>query len=132
MDITVSQENGRVPVTVFRVTGEITMESYEGLQQKAQDAFEAGTRNLLLDLTDVTFVSSSGLRAVHYIFDLLRADGLEESDEAVRKGLKEGTFKSAHLKLLNPRPSVRKVLKMSGFDMFLDIHSDLKKALASF
>lgn len=132
MDIAVSQKNGRVPVTIFRVAGEITMESYEGLQEEARGAFEAGTRNLLLDLTDVTFVSSSGLRAIHYIFDLLRASGADESKEAVRKGLNEGTFKSSHLKLLNPRPSVRSVLKMSGFDMFLDIHSDLQKALASF
>jgi anti-anti-sigma regulatory factor len=132
MDVVVSRENGRVPVTVFRVTGEISIDSYERLQQLAQEAYEAGSRNLLLDLTDVTFVSSSGLRAIHYIFDLLRADGRDESDEAVQRGLREGTFKSAHLKLLNPGSSVRKVLKMSGFDMFLDIHSDLKKALASF
>jgi hypothetical protein len=126
MEIVVSRENGRVPVTVFHVKGEITVESYEELQRQAQDAYAGGMRNLLLDLTEVTFVSSSGLRAIHNIFDLLRGDGTEDSDETVRNGVREGTFRSSHLKILNPTRDVLRVLRMSGFDMFLDIHADLQ------
>jgi ABC-type transporter Mla MlaB component len=132
MEIVVSRENGRVPVTVFHVKGEITVESYEELQRQAQDAYAGGMRNLLLDLTEVTFVSSSGLRAIHNIFDLLRGDGTEDSDETVRNGVREGTFRSSHLKILNPTRDVLRVLRMSGFDMFLDIHADLQEAIASF
>jgi hypothetical protein len=43
-----------------------------------------------------------------------------------------GTYKSSHLKLFRPPPTVLKVLQTSGFDMFLDIHSDLQKAVDSF
>jgi hypothetical protein len=50
----------------------------------------------------------------------------------VREGLRKGTYHSAHLKLANPSKDVMSVLKMSGFDMFLEIHSDLEKAVASF
>jgi anti-anti-sigma factor len=132
MEIVVSRENGLVPVTVFHVKGEITVESYEELQRQAEDAYEGGMRNLLLDLTQVTFVSSSGLRAIHNIFDLLRSDGTEDSDETVRNGVRAGTFRSSHLKIFNPSRDVLKVLRMSGFDMFLDIHADLQEALASF
>lgn len=132
MEISVSRENGLVPVTVFHVKGEITVESYEELQRQAEDAYEGGMRNLLLDLTQVTFVSSSGLRAIHNIFDLLRSDGTKDSDETVRNGVRAGTFRSSHLKILNPSRDVLKVLRMSGFDMFLDIHADLQEALASF
>ena len=59
MDIVVSHQEGRVPVTVFHVTGQITEESYEQLQKQGEAAFQAGMRNLLLDLTDVSFISSS-------------------------------------------------------------------------
>jgi len=132
MEIAVSQEKGRVPVTVFHVKGDITVESYERLQQQAEAAVQAGTCDLLLDLTDVTYVSSAGLRAIHQIFNLLRRDQSEERDQAVRTGVRDGTFHSPHLKLLNPSPNVLGTLKLSGFDMFLEIHSNLREAVDSF
>lgn len=132
MEITVSQETGRVPVTIFHISGDIAAGSYEELEQRADEAFEAGMRDLLLDLTDVSFLSSSGLRAIHHIFGLLRTDSAEESDDTVRKGIMAGTYKSPHLKLLRPSRTVLKVLQVSGFDMFLDVHSDMQEAVDSF
>jgi anti-anti-sigma factor len=132
MEMIVSTTEGRIPVTVFHVKGEIAATSYEQLQQQARDAFDAGMQNLILDLTGVTFVSSAGLRAIHYIFTLLRTTSPEESDEAMRRGVREGTFKSPHLKLVNPARQVLETLKTAGFDMFLEIHSDIQAAIASF
>jgi anti-anti-sigma factor len=132
MDIVVSNQEGRVPVTVFHVTGQLTDESYEQLQKQGEKAFQAGMRNLLLDLTDVSFVSSSGLRAIHHLYMLLRKKELGDSDETVRQGLKDGTYQSAHLKLLRPSTAVLRTLEYAGFDMFLQIHSDLQEAVASF
>lgn len=132
MEIVVSQETGRVPVTIFHISGDIAAATYEELERQADEAFEAGMRDLLLDLTDVTLLSSSGLRAIHHIFTLLRTDSAEDSDDTVRKGVMAGTYKSPHLKLLRPSRTVLKVLQVSGFDMFLDIHSDLQEAIDSF
>jgi anti-anti-sigma factor len=131
--ITVSQEQGRVPVTVFHVIGDvIDANSFQQLEAQARAAFEAGTRNLLLDLTKVRYISSAGLRALQSIFMLLRANTPGESDETMKKGLMDGTFKSPHLKLLNPSPAVIDTLRVMGFDMFLEIHHNLKKAIASY
>jgi len=77
-------------------------------------------------------MSSAGLRTLHGLFELLRGDSPAESSEAMRKGLADGTFKSPHLKLLNPSPRVREVLKISGYDMFLEVHTSLERAVASF
>ena len=130
MEIVVSHEQGRVPVTVFHVKGTVTSE--DELQACARSEFEAGTRNLLLDLTDVPYMASAGLRALHHIYTLLRSDAPGESDEAVRRGIAAGTFMSPHLKLLKPSKHVLEVLKSTGYDMFLEIHQDLKRAVASF
>jgi len=130
VDISVSQEQARVPVTVFRIKGPIT--TSEELERRAREAFDAGTRNLLLDLTDVPYIATSGLRALHNIYTLLRTDSASESDEAVRVGIASGTFVSPHLKLLKPSAHVLEALKVTGYDMFLEIHRDLKRALASF
>jgi anti-anti-sigma factor len=132
MDIVVSHQEGRVPVTVFHVTGQITEESYEQLQKQGEAAFQAGMRNLLLDLTDVSFISSSGLRVIHRLYMLLRTEALEDSDEVVRRGLKDGSYQSAHFKLLKPSAAVLRTLEYAGFDMFLQVHTDLEKAIASF
>ena len=86
-------------------------------------------RDLLLDLTNVTFLSSGGLRAIHETFTLLRTD---TDDKAVSEGIVAGTYRSPHLKLLNPNKNVLKSLKLTGLDMFLEILSSLKEAVNSF
>ena len=130
MDVTVAQAQGRVPVTIIRVAGAIT--DNQELEARAQAAYDGGARNMLLDLTDVPYMATAGLRALHAIYTLLRADTPEESDEATRAGIAAGTFVSPHLKLLKPTPNVHEVLKAAGYDMFLQIHRDLGQAIASF
>jgi anti-anti-sigma factor len=132
MDITVSHQQGRVPVTVFHIKGDVDTNTYEQLQTQARQAFESGTRNLLLDLAEVPYVSSAGIRAINNIFNLLRGDAPNESEEAMRQGLRDGTFKSPHLKLLNTNAQVTKVLTTAGVDMFIEMHRDLQTAIASF
>ena len=130
MDVTVSQAQGRVPVAIFHVTGAVT--DNRELEARAQAAYEGGTRNILLDLTEVPYMATAGLRALHAIFTLLRADTPEESDATTKAGIAAGTFVSPHLKLLNPNAYVLEVLKVAGYDMFLEIHHDADQAVASF
>ena len=132
MEITVTQEQGRVPVTVLHVQGDISASTADQFLEEAQQAYDDGARDMLIDLSKVSLLSSAGLRALHQVFNMLRSESPEESDEAVRKGLTDGTFKSPHLKLLSPKQNVREVLRMAGFDMFLEIYDNLKKAVASF
>lgn len=132
MDISVSEHQGRVPVTVLHLKGDVNAATAGQLEAQAKEAYAAGARNMLIDLSGVGFMSSAGLRVLHEVFNMLRGNMPGESDEAIRKGLADGTFKSPHLKLLSPKKHVREVLSMAGFDMFLEIHRDLKEAVASF
>lgn len=132
MDIRVSTEAGRVPVTVLHLSGDIDVNTYEQLQAQAEQAYAAGARHMLLDLTAVGYVSSAGVRAINHIFYLLRAGAPDESDAAIRAGVEAGTFTSAHLKLLNPNKRVTEALKITGVDMFLELHTDQAAAVASF
>lgn len=127
MEITVWHEQGRVDVTVMAVKGAITIETYEQLEARFDQECEQGTNDLLLDLREVTLLTSSGLRAMHKMFQ-----ALEKTDEATRKGISGGKYKSTHLKLLTHSKEVVSVLKRAGFDMFLEIYDDLEEAVASF
>lgn len=129
MEITVSHEDGRVPVTVFHLKGDLIHE--EPLQSSIQEAYDAGARNALLDLREVPYISSAGLRVLHYVYNLLNESD-SEGGETVRRGIAQGSYKSPHLKLLRPSKNAMKALSIAGYDMFLDIHDDEKEAVAAF
>ena len=129
LEIKATQEQGKVPVTVLYLNGNLDVESYEKLIAEAEALKVAGTKYLLLDLKGVPYISSSGLRALNIIFKAYKSD---DDAEALSKGLRDGTYKSPHLKLLNPSKTVLEGLKISGFDMFLEIHKNLKDAVNSF
>jgi anti-anti-sigma factor len=132
MEITVSDEQGRVPVKVFHIQGDIDAESFEQLETQAQQAIKDGSQYLVLDLAQVSYISSYGIRGISQIFSWLRANAEGEDSATLSKGLRDGTFKSHHLKLANPSRQVEKVLSTAGMDMFLEIHNDLKRAVDSF
>lgn len=129
MEITTSQDTNNATVTIFHLKGDLTAE--EPLLGEAQAAFQAGARNMVLDLSNVPFISSAGLRVIHSIYMLLRgADPVD--DESAARGIARGTYKSPHLKLVKPSKNALKVLSMAGYDMFLEIHDNQKTAVASF
>lgn len=134
MDIQVHTENGRVPVTVMHVHGNIDSSTYQDFESKAEELIKEGTRYILVDLSHSGFISSAGFRALNHIFKKLREVHPEAnlSDEEMKKGISAGTYKSPHLKLLKMSPETRTAFEMSGFDMYIDTFTDLKAAVASF
>ncbi|MGZ8940844.1 MAG: STAS domain-containing protein [Limisphaerales bacterium] len=134
MNIKVSVENGAVPVTVVHVDGDIDASTYEQFQARLTELIDGGTRHMLIDLSHTPFVSSSGLRALHFAFNKLREIDTANpmSGEEVRRGISAGTYKSPHLKLLNPSTETKSTFELSGFDMFIETFDDRQTALASF
>lgn len=134
MDIKVTTENRQVPVTVLHVDGNIDSSSYAAFLAQAQEIIDRGARHIVVDLSHVPYVSSAGLRALHDIFNQLRAKDPDNkmSEEDVRRGISAGTYKSSQLKLVNLSNETKTVFQMSGFDMVIDIYDDMEKALASF
>jgi len=132
MNITVSQREGPVPVTVFVIQGEITADTAAPLLSETERAVNNGTRNLLLDLSAVPYIASFGIRALNDMLRLLHEDATDQSLVELRKALRDGLSKSKHLKLLHPTPQVRNVLEVSGLALLLEMHDDEEQALASF
>jgi anti-anti-sigma factor len=134
MEIKVSTESGRVPVTILHVDGNIDSSTYEQFQSTAKKLIDGGARYILVDLSHAPFVSSAGLRALHALFNDLRTRNPEAnlSDEAIKRGISAGTYKSPHLKLLNLSPETKTAFETSGFDMYIDTFTDRNAAIASF
>ncbi len=130
-----SQVQARVPVMVLCLEGDLDAATYQGLITKAQQLYEAGTRDLLLDLTGVGFMSSAGIVALHNLALLMRGDGVpgaEDGWESLRNVSRDDSGLQKHIKLLNPQPKVDRALDMVGFKDFFEIYRDRTTAIASF
>lgn len=136
MNITVSQAQGKVPVAILQPHGDLDASNYQALIDRAQELYQAGTRDILLDLSDTSYMSSSGIVALQSIAALLRGEEPPDPEagwgalHAVQRDRDSGFQK--HLKLLSPQPRVDNVLDMVGFKRFLEIYDDLENAVASF
>ncbi len=134
MEIAISTENGRVPVTIMHMTGNLDSYTANIFQTEAERLIVNGARHILVDLSNVPFVSSAGFRALNSIFNQLRAINPDAnlSDEQVLTGVSAGTYSSPHLKVLNLSKEARHAFEMAGFDMYIEAFNDLKTAVAAF
>ena len=136
MNISVSQAQGNVPITVIKLDGQLDGQNYQELIAKSQELYKAGTRDFLLDLSDLTYISSAGLVALHSMALLSRGEQLPDTEggwSAYRSmGRSSEAGMQKHVKLLNPRSEVLGVLDMVGFGNVFEIYTDLDEAIKSF
>lgn len=136
MNVTISHSQGRVPVTVLHTHGDLDASNYQDLIAKSQEVYEAGARDILLDLSDTPYMSSSGLVALQSIAALLRGEEAPDPEagwqafRAIHRDRDAGF--QTHVKLLSPQPRVESILEMVGFNRFLEVFTDLEAAIASF
>jgi anti-anti-sigma factor len=136
MEITVSTQQGTVPVTVVQPHGDVDASNYAQLISKIESLQKDGAKDFILDLSDVPFMSSAGLVALHSIAILLRGEkpvdpqsgwfALKSIDRAREAGMQR------HVKLLNPQQYVADTFDKAGFTMFFEVFSDVNKAVAAF
>jgi len=134
MELKISTENGRVPITIIHVDGNLDSAAYTSFQTKVKELIKGGARHILVDLAHAPFVSSAGFRALHQTFKELNAihPDANLSDKEMKDGISDGSYKSPYLKLANLSTETKTVFKATGFDMVLDVYDDLKTAVASF
>ncbi|SRR5258706_7597918 len=100
-------------VRIFALSGRLDAISTEAAIQEVNAAIAAGARKVLLDMAGVTFLSSSGLRALL----LMRKELLAHDGE---------------LRLCELRPEVQEVFALTGFTQVFTIHRSREEALDAF
>ena len=99
--------------TVLEISGELDIYTAQRLRAALVDHTEADGHRLVLDLSELTFIDSSGL------------------------GVLVGAFKQARLKggalvLAGPRGQLLKILNVTGLDKVFPVRPDLAGALGYF
>ena len=136
MTTKIEQAQGKTQIALVSIRGRLDASNYQEVINTAKQAIEEGAQNLLIDLSKLEFMSSSGLIALHSIALLMRGDKPSNPEygwEAFRaldrdrsSGIQE------RVKLFNPQPKVDRSLGMAGMDDFFEIHADIGTAIESF
>ena len=136
MEIKVSEIRSPATVTVLHVTGKLDGSNYLDLIEEARRVYMDGARDLLIDMSQLTYMSSAGIAAIHKTALLFRGMPVleDESGWAAYHAIDRDRVNGIqhHVKLLSPQPEVTKILDISGFKGLFEIHSDLNQAVASF
>ncbi|HEX9374012.1 MAG TPA: STAS domain-containing protein [Roseiflexaceae bacterium] len=136
MHITLDTAQGRVPVAILAIHGDLDASNFEDVIAKARELYNAGTRYLLIDIGNMPFMGSSGVVAIHSVAMLMRGEEPPDPEmgwqafHTIDHDRDSGA--QQHVKLLNPQPKVSRTLQMTGMNEFFEIHSDRQEAIASF
>jgi anti-sigma B factor antagonist len=110
MEITQKKVN---EITVLSIAGSVDALTAPEVTKTLSREISSGNHHLVLDLGQVEFMSSAGLRAI-------------------LGALKESRQEGGDLRLAAAQPGVEKILKMSGFTNILKTYPTVDEATASF
>jgi anti-anti-sigma factor len=138
MEIIVSKGQDTPSISIMRLRGALDGNTYQNFIDEAQKLYDSGTRNILLDMSELTFLSSAGIAALHRVARVFRGEDRSSMDEgwaamrAIGKERDDGYRMQEHIKLLNPSDDIQQVLDTVGFKAFFEIYTDIHPAIASF
>lgn len=112
--VQISQAQGRIPVTVFRLQDRVNLGNFAELEETAKEAHNNGMRDMVMDLSQTVSLTSIGIRAIVIIHKMLSTDGKK------------------HLKIANPAQYIREMLDISGVTQYIEIYDTVDEAVASF
>ena len=134
MEIAVSIHQAEHPIAIMQIKGDINASNFMEVVNKAQELFDNPARNLIIDLSEVQSVSSTGLVALHKI--ALVYSGVPQQVEAdkdeIRPDFTHSSNARKYVKLLNPQPEVDDELRKAGLKLFFKVFTDLESAIQSF
>ena len=131
LDTTTDEVEGRIPITVVALDGELDASNFEALIDRVRQLYDGGTRQLLLDLTNLRFMASSGLVALHSIVRIMHGEAPPDPESgwsALHADIGPG---QTEVQLCAPQAAVERVLARTGLDRLFIVHPDRDTAIAA-
>ena len=135
MEMTVSiHQSEEDIIAIMKLKGDIDASNFMEIVNKAQEIYNNPARNMIIDLSEVTSVSTTGLVALHKIALVYSGvpQNVEANAEEVRPDFTHSSNARKFVKLLNPNPDVDKALEKAGMKLFFKVFKDLESAIQSF
>jgi len=128
-----ADQRGDPPVTILTLVGELDASNFERLIAAVQDAYDSGCRGLVLDLSGLTFMASSGLVALYASERIFRGEpppDLEAGWQVFHDmGAEAGQV--TNLRLVGTQDAVRRVLDRTGLSRLFATDATVDAAMAA-
>lgn len=131
MEIIISIEQGNEPIAVMKLKGEINASNFMEIVDKARELYRNPARNLILDLSEVSGISSAGQVAIHKIA-LIYSGVPKDVEEDENPDFTHSANARKHVRLLAPQPAVDESLTKAGMKLFFKVFEDFQSAVKSF
>jgi anti-anti-sigma regulatory factor len=136
MEIIFAQSEDNADVSILGIQGDLDASNYKDAISVAMEAHSSGAQYLVIDMSELRFMASSGLVALHSIALVMRDELTPDAEygwdafHSISRDQDSGV--QERVVLLNPQPRVLKILEKTGFSEQFEIYSDLETAVASF
>ena len=134
MSMTIApDQRGDPPVCVLTLTGELDASNFEQLISMAQGAHDAGMKGLVLDLSGLTFMASSGLVALYAAERIFRGEPPPDL-EAGWQVFHDMGAESGHVtnvRLCGTQEGVQRVLDRTGMSRLFATDPSIDAAVAA-
>jgi len=117
MTIDVERLGGNPPVTVVALAGELDASNYEQVIDVVRNAYAAGSRGLVLDLEQLTFMASSGLFAMHSAVRIMRGETPPDPEAgwgALHQMAQDNDAQASNVRLAAAQEPIARVLDRTG------------------
>jgi anti-anti-sigma regulatory factor len=136
MNITSEIIQGIEQIALICTQGDLDASNYQDLITAARQVYEHGSRRLLIDMSNTSFMSSSGLVALHTVTLIMQGLPLPDSEMGwgalhAINGI-NGNQKQQYVKLINLQPQVDRALDKTGLKSFFEIFPNREEAIASY
>jgi anti-anti-sigma regulatory factor len=133
MTIDVERLGGNPPVTVVALTGELDASNYEQVIDIVRSAYADGSRGLVLDLENLSFMASSGLFALHSAVRIMGGETPPDPDEgwsAMHQMSMDADSPAANVRLAAAQEPIARVLDRTGMLRLFALHGTRAEAVA--
>ena len=97
-------------IVLVQVEGEVDAHTSREVDRALNELLDQGRTRLVLDATDMSFISSAGLRAIVYAY-------------------REASHRGGGLRVCGLNAQVRRVFEMAALDEFLELDETRQEAL---
>jgi anti-anti-sigma regulatory factor len=121
-------------VAVLGLDGELDASNYRDLMTTGEQLYAEGVRTLVLDMSDLEYMSSSGIVALHSLALVYRGQAPHDPDagwEALHAAQADAEAGGPHdqLRLVAPSEAIDVVLERAGMSRIMPVFPDRAAAL---
>ncbi len=99
-------------ISVMTLSGEFTVDQSDIFRRACQDRFDAGAREIVLDMEHLRLIDSSGLESLLWLADTVGTRG-------------------GHLRLVKPDETIRTILRVTRLERRFNAHESIESAAKS-